>query len=129
MAEQDIRATVAAIEGLAARTIKRVGFEIANELKRTTPRDTSWARSNWLISIGRPVTAPAGSREAVTTTAQAAGEARLLVYRTNQGDVWISNNVPYIQPLNEGHSKQAPAGFVEDAIRAAIAKIAGAVRK
>jgi len=126
MAESDIRATVSAVETAAARVIKRIGFEIGNELKRTTPIDTSWARANWLTSIGRPVTAPAGSRESVgiASGAQSAGEARLLVYNVNQGDVWISNNVPYIQKLNEGHSKQAPAGFIEVAIATAIRTIA-----
>jgi hypothetical protein len=127
MAESDIRATMNAIEANASRVIKRVGFEIGNELKRTTPIDTSWARANWLTSIGRPVAAPVGSPESVGTArgAQSAGEARLLVYNVNQGDVWITNNVPYIKKLNEGHSKQAPAGFVEQAIATAIRTIAG----
>lgn len=128
MADQDIRATVRAVEKDAERVIKRVGFACQNELKRATPVDTGWARANWQVSIGHPITQTTGSREAVNVSAQAAGEARLLVYDLSQGDIWITNNVPYIQELNQGHSKQAPAGFVEDAIRAAIASIAGAGR-
>jgi hypothetical protein len=30
--------------------------------------------------------------------------------------IWILNGLPYIERLNEGHSQQAPAGFVETAI-------------
>lgn len=31
--------------------------------------------------------------------------------------VVIENPVPYIEPLNQGHSRQAPAGFVEATIQ------------
>lgn len=31
-------------------------------------------------------------------------------------DIHLTNNLPYIKPLNEGSSHQAPAGFVEVAI-------------
>jgi formaldehyde-activating enzyme involved in methanogenesis len=33
----------------------------------------------------------------------------------------VSNNVPYINRLNEGHSAQAPAGFVQQAVAKAVA--------
>lgn len=128
MADADIRATMAAVTRTAERVIKRVGFQIQTELITTTPVDTGWARANWQVSIGAPTSGPVGSREAVNTGAQAAGQARLLVYDIRQGDVWLGNHVPYIQKLNEGHSPQAPANFVEDAIRRGIAIIAGGAR-
>jgi hypothetical protein len=35
----------------------------------------------------------------------------------DSGDViTIENRIPYIERLNQGHSKQAPAGFVEEII-------------
>ena len=34
----------------------------------------------------------------------------------------LRNDVPYIMPLEEGHSKQAPHGFVTQAIDAVIRK-------
>jgi hypothetical protein len=37
--------------------------------------------------------------------------------------VYISNNLPYIDRLNKGHSKQAPAGFIESAINAGLTAI------
>jgi hypothetical protein len=126
MAQSDIDATMRSIERAAERVIKRIAFSIQGQLKVSTPVDTSWARSNWLVSIGRPVTQPAGSPTAVgqASAAQSAGEARLLVYNFSQGDIWLSNNVPYIQKLNTGHSKQAPANFIERAIQQGIAAIA-----
>lgn len=34
--------------------------------------------------------------------------------------IYISNNLPYIRPLNDGHSTQAPAGFVDAAIQRGV---------
>ena len=49
----------------------------------------------------------------------AIAEATALVSGVKAGDtVYISNNLEYIQALNEGHSQQAPAGFVEKAVQA-----------
>jgi hypothetical protein len=123
MAEADITRTVQAVARSAERVIKRLGFEIQGELIRKTPVDTGWARANWVVSIGTPHTGVVGSREAVSQAGQIAGQGRLLVYRLNQGQIWISNNVPYIGKLNEGHSKQAPAGYIEQAIDTAIRTI------
>ena len=36
------------------------------------------------------------------------------------GPIYITNNVPYINSLNGGHSQHAPAGFVERAIVKAV---------
>lgn len=36
--------------------------------------------------------------------------------------IWIENPVPYMQRLNEGWSSQAPAGWIDDALRAVLAK-------
>jgi hypothetical protein len=130
MAEADIQRTMRAIEQQAERVMKRIGFAVHGELIRATPVDTGWARANWQISIGRPTAGAIGSKDNVAgaASAQSAGTARLLVYNVNQGDIWLGNHVPYIQKLNEGHSKQAPANWVERAIRAGIASVTGAIK-
>jgi hypothetical protein len=40
--------------------------------------------------------------------------------------IHISNNLPYIGPLNDGHSKQAPAAFVQMAVMDGLATVRGA---
>ena len=39
-----------------------------------------------------------------------------LIYEKKDNVAYITNNVPYINKLNDGHSSQAPAHFVEAAI-------------
>jgi hypothetical protein len=52
-----------------------------------------------------------------------AGVAAVLSYKLADGALYESNNAPYINQLNLGHSNQAPVGFVETAIDQALAKI------
>ena len=40
---------------------------------------------------------------------------------TANREIHITNNAPHIQPLNDGHSKQAPAGFVQIAVMEGLA--------
>ena len=100
-----------------------------------TPVDTGRARSNWLVSLGdarddeiEPYdNARSGatylgsdpSRFNETANANAAIEqAKGVIAKSRIGvPIHITNNVPYIQKLNEGHSVQAPVQFVEKAIQ------------
>lgn len=101
-----------------------VATTLVEELTEITPVDTSNAISNWQVRIGAPVTterAPyysghkgstAGMSEDATVIA-----AKITLKRKKPGQLlYISNNAPYIQDLNDGSSKQAPPGFVEGAV-------------
>lgn len=51
----------------------------------------------------------------IQTTPVDTGRARAGWQLENEGDfAVVSNMVPYIGVLNDGHSQQAPAGFVEN---------------
>jgi hypothetical protein len=83
-----------------------------------TPVDTGWATSNWLVSIGEPLK---GTVEPYSEAIYQAGIVDIFNYDIKKdGEVFIVNNVPYIQFLNQGTSQQSPAGFVEKAIRKAL---------
>lgn len=122
MAVQTIPINVIArnLDALAERRMKRIAFSIQGKLIHANPVDTGWSRANWLISIGTPPPSPVPSKGVPATSGQSAGQARLLTYKINQGTIWIGNGVPYIQKLNEGHSKQAEAGWVQHAIDAGV---------
>jgi len=74
------------------------------------------ARGNWFVGINQPVRKIDPKRRAqqsVKDATSAIKKAEAVEYPT----IIISNNLPYIIPLNEGHSSQAPAKFVELAIQ------------
>jgi hypothetical protein len=113
------------IEVAGNRLVQEVALVVDRELVMGTPVDTGRARSNWQVSVAAPTrdqiaayrpglggsSGPANTQAAMDQAAQA------IKARQPEQDVFISNNLPYIKRLNEGHSAQAPAGFVERAIK------------
>lgn len=91
-----------------------------------TPIDTGWASANWVPSVGEPFIDAAETKD--PTPGQVAARARMaergvnevLSWRNQDGPIFSTNNVPYIGALNNGHSGQSPAGFVQAAIEKAI---------
>ena len=115
-------AIVAALEREVANAAKALILEIDRNLRRPpsrggTPVDTGHARASWVPSVGAPSSAlPDGTSSADHD----AGVAKVLAYALGQGALWLANNAPYVNALNYGHSKQAPAGFIERAIDLAL---------
>lgn len=72
------------------------------------------ARNNWNADIN---TVDASITDQVNPNATGTEKitAALVSYKLSD-TINISNNLPYIRRLNEGHSKQAPANFVEKAV-------------
>ena len=120
----------------AARIVREGAFAALVTLVRDTPIDTGRAKSNWQAGVGSPTGgAPGGvleeayvpgrrgsTRTANESAAIAAGRAALA--GNKDGDsCYVVNNLSYIDELNAGSSRQAPAGFIERAISAARAKI------
>lgn len=89
-----------------------------------TPVDTGRARSNWQVGLGvgpqdqREPYDPGGQN--ITQTVRA-GQA--IVDGHLSGSIHIANNLPYINALNEGHSPQASAGFVERSVAAGMREV------
>lgn len=73
-----------------AGSVTSLAQEIYQEIVRTTPKDKGTARANWT----KPPKVGDDNYNVVVTT----------------------NPLPYIEPLERGHSKQAPRGFIQPAI-------------
>ena len=70
-----------------------VAFIYDQEVSKRTPIDTGQARAGWEVEE-----------------------------KTN-GNVWVENMVEYVQYLEDGHSRQAPNGFIQQAKAATIRKM------
>lgn len=72
-----------------------------------TPVDTGRARFGWCVAINSiPDFVPPVGNYSLPPMPE-------LGTITVKDTIYIANNLPYIVPLNNGHSKQAPARFVE----------------
>jgi len=90
---------------------RQVAIAIGEDVVRSTPVDTGFARGNWLPGLNAPPLVPASTLDptALAAPARIAAAAELL----RLGDTfYITNNAPYIDLLNRGYSPQAAAGYV-----------------
>lgn len=110
----------------------KVARAALRRLVDTTPADEGTAISNWQVGINRALSSvrrayskgsKGSTRRANAEAAYAAGNEKLNKFK--QGFISISNNLPYINRLNNGWSKQAPVNFVESAFIAASKALKG----
>lgn len=100
------------------KVVKRVALDLFTRIVMKTPVDTGRARASWNITIGEVDTtvAPEGQQPEMNTWAAEAKAATALATLTERAvftaPIFITNNLPYIGELENGHSKQAPHGMV-----------------
>lgn len=88
---------------------RKIALDVYSRLIATTPVDTGRARAGWSVSAERPESgAPAAGQKSYPFPAAVMPKGAKIIC--------IYNNVEYILKLNDGHSKQAPAMFVETAV-------------
>lgn len=100
------------------QVVRKVSLDIWTGVTKRTPVDTGRARASWNLSeeFVNLATQPEGfnSPNAVGSRGTITGKGKV---------VWITNNVSYIEFLENGSSKQAPTGMVEITLAEAAAKL------
>lgn len=98
------------------KVVKKVAFQLFRRIIEKTPVDTGRARASWNIAIGRVNAAVAPEGQHPKSVSALASKANAVLAGYGEDGrlpvVWISNNLPYIGELENGHSGQAPAGMV-----------------
>tara|TARA_B100001059_G_C17567696_1_gene443340 strand:+ start:104 stop:454 length:351 start_codon:yes stop_codon:yes gene_type:complete len=96
--------------------VRKVSFDIWNDVTRLTPVDTGRARASWNVNEEYANLA--------TKSEDYKGSGQGVVGKiSGKKDVIISNNVEYIVHLEDGSSTQAPAGMTKLAVANAAASI------
>lgn len=107
---------------------KKVTIDLWSSITRRTPVDTGRARANWFVSEGAP-TDQVDLHEGAAPGSVPEPELPDVSQLTGLNSVFIVNNLPYIQALEDGHSKQAPNGMVRLAVQAAELRIDKALKE
>ena len=91
--------------------VRKISLELFSRVILRSPVDTGRFRANWQVAIGTmpngtlDLTDASGTATVSKATARSAG--------VKAGDViYLANNLPYAQRLEDGYSGQAPAGMV-----------------
>ena len=96
----------------------RTALDLMNRIVLKTPVDTGRARGNWQLTQRSPAEDMVPETSAKVSSSETPPSAILMeAEQTASGaqlgdDIWISNNLPYIDALEEGRSQQAPHGMV-----------------
>jgi hypothetical protein len=130
LAEEQLSFLIADLRKFTAEETRALALDIQANLQVDTPRDTGWARANWVMSVGGPLEdekvsqikdpSPAQIAQAGVRQAQSASDVGQYD-DTSLGAIFTTNNTPYIGVLNAGHSKrQASPGFIQRAVGRAL---------
>jgi hypothetical protein len=94
--------------------VRAVTIGVFSSVIRMTPVDTGRAKGNWQCTIGSPANTILDIEDPTGTIAEGA----MIATTPNQAGskVYLTNNLPYIQKLEYGHSTKAPAGMVRVSI-------------
>lgn len=87
--------------------VKGTFLSLASKIIVRTPVDTGRARGNWQTSINSK---PSG--EVNDSESEAINKASRVKFKIGDS-LYLINNLPYIQALEDGHSKQTPVGMVK----------------
>jgi len=108
---------------------QKIVLDLDTRIVLGTPVDEGVARGNWYPSVSQPSnnvslgTADKSGNKSISAAASVAGSLKL-------GDVaWFTNNLPYILPLENGHSGQAPEGMVDINLNAVAAQYGGKITR
>ena len=93
---------------------QRTALVLDRDLVLATPVDTGHARSNWHVSVENPSDEISSIKDPEYTPGPK--EEGIISAAVPGQSIYVTNNLPYMGALNDGHSAQAPAGFVEEAI-------------
>jgi hypothetical protein len=128
----DIRQFIVSLDKWGDQVPRKIGqiqraisFEVFKNVITGTPVDTGRARASWFINVASPnrdvaPERPGGTGAAELAAAESLGRLAEIVPERVTGveTIYITNNLPYIVPLAEGSSQQAPKGWVEQAVQA-----------
>lgn len=96
---------------LTEQVTRKTAFDLQADLSLQTPVDTGRARANWLPSLNQP------RADTVSAGAEVDTNAATIGYKID-GTIFIANNLPYIQRLNNGWSSQnATPSWVEGSVK------------
>jgi len=108
----DLAAFRAKTESKMERAFRKIILDAYSECIQKSPVDTGRFKGNWQTAID---VIPAGTLQRMDASGGAAiGEVNASVAATQLGNtVYMANNLPYAERLEDGWSKQAPAGMVK----------------
>lgn len=97
---------------------RKISLTMLRELVLRTPVDKGQARGNWFVTVGAPGTETSDERRPAAAMSEGASKVESAAPFAT---IYVQNALPYILALEDGHSQQAPAGMMKQALQVAEA--------
>ncbi len=104
----DVAAFAKKLELNLGEACQRITADLWTRITERTPVKTGRARSNWDMTTGSPSTKLQAGDSFGPSPSLPPGIDKI----TGKEEIFIVNNLPYIERLENGWSQQAPAGMV-----------------
>lgn len=98
------------VEEALTQRVRVIALAMLNEIVLRSPVDTGRFRGNNIVSVGSPVYTSSVNVDPTGSETIQQG-VRVMTGLEPYTQVFIQNNLIYAVPLEDGHSKQAPAGI------------------
>ncbi len=102
-------AFITQIESDLSKQARIIAMALLGEIVKVSPVDTGRFRGNTMVSIGAPVFSTTEKVDKDGGPTIAAGQTALQGLKPFTV-IYIQNNLPYAEKLENGHSKKAPSG-------------------
>lgn len=112
-------------DGIKNDVMVKIAMDTHRNLQKATPHQTGRAKAGWNTTVDSAPSdwaPPAGKRSYAQTSFS--GENSIAF----DSEINISNNVEYIIPLEQGHSKQRPHGFINTVLSRLTAQLNSIIR-
>lgn len=92
--------------------LKKISLEVYNRVTEKSPVDTGRFKGNWMVGIGKSSEETLGVHTPGDAKAENLRQEAVIYSISKLAMVHVSNNLDYALKLENGSSKQAPAGMV-----------------
>lgn len=99
------------VEDQLLLVVQKIGMELLSRVVLKSPVDTGRFRGNWNVAIQAPDISTTDAVDKSGGPTITRGSSVITGLQEPQV-IWVSNNLPYAQRLEDGWSGQAPQGMV-----------------
>jgi len=98
------------VEEDVGKKLRFISLQLLNEIVMRSPVDTGRFRANNRVTMGSPDYASSASTDKAGGQTLQQGSA-VIAQGKPYSVIYIQNNLPYAESLEDGHSQQAPEGI------------------
>jgi len=125
---KDIEAFKNKAEKAASAIVRGSFLAIVGKIIVRTPVDTGRLRGNWITTVNNPSTRQLSDKDKSGRKAVGFAKETSKAFKLGES-LFMVNNLPYVGPIENGSSQQAPSGMVKVSILGLQGVVSALARK